>query len=151
MNTKLKIIGGHEFPLSQPYAEGHVLTAAEAYALNQARSEGVASGVRKIVQEKGPAAAEEVAAYDAAFTFDQRRRRGRTLIDPVEREARTIARDAIRQKLAETGRKLKDIDPATLNATVDKLVEENESIRELAQQRIDARTSAAKDLESLSL
>lgn len=151
METKLKIIDGHEFQISQPYTEGHALTAVEARVLNQVRSENIANNMRKIVKEKGADAAGDVAEYDASYTFAMPREGGRKVVDPVEREARAIARDAIRQKLAETGRKLKDIDPGKLDEAIDNLVENNEEIRKLAKKRVADKAKAAEGLGELSL
>lgn len=142
--TKNKIIAGIEFPISQPYAAGHQLTDVEARVLNQVRAENIANNMRKIVREKGEAAAEEVAAYDASYTFTVPSTGTRRTVDPVEREARAIARDAIRTRLAEDNRRLKDIDPAKLNAAIDTLIETNEEIIKIARKRVADKAKAAE-------
>lgn len=111
---KTKIINGLTFELSQPYAEGHVCTAAEAKTLNQVRSENIGNNLRELVkkaQAEGKEAelAAAVAKYDEEYTFSIAGTSTRRVLDPVERKARQMAKDVIKAKLAEQGRKLTDI------------------------------------------
>src|SRR5690606_27863361 len=107
-----RIIGGIAFDISQPYEEGHVLTAIEARVLNQTRSENVGNNVRqkiKDMQEEGKSEDEIrafVAEVDAEYTFAAARDGSARVVDPYEREARKIARELLKAHLAETGRKL---------------------------------------------
>jgi len=115
-DTRNIIIAEQMFEVRTPYAEGHVLTAAEAKQLNQVRCENVANNFRKRVKEaieKGEDLNNiraELAEYDSKYDFTAAT--GGTSaprLNPVEREARAIARAAIKQHLASQGRKITDI------------------------------------------
>lgn len=119
--SKTKVINGESFEISQPYAEGHVMTAAEAKALNQTRSENIGNNLRSAVADaikkrdegdptdfQGLAAL--VAKYDSEYTFALGGSGPSTRkLDPVEREARSIANDIIKADLAAKGRKLSQV------------------------------------------
>lgn len=119
MTTKTITIQGLEFEVNQPYAEGHILTAAEAKALNQVRAENIRNNTaRKIEAAKAEAGgdltqqaitalAAEVAAYDAQYDFTLATGGGSPRVtDPVEREALSIARTLVRAQAKKEGRKI---------------------------------------------
>lgn len=112
-DSKTKIILGETFSIRQPYTEGHTLTAAEAKALNQVRAENIGNNLRGQVKEAQESQntgglASLVADYDAKYEFTMGNVGGGTRVvrDPVEREARTIAREILKAHLAKSGRKL---------------------------------------------
>lgn len=123
---KNKKIGDHVFPISQPYEEGHTLTAIEAKVLNQVRAENIGNNVRKKVQEllaEGKTAEAEalVAEKDREYQFTEAAAGGSSrTMDPIEKEARKIARDAIKAALAAKGQKLSDIDKERLDEAIAK-------------------------------
>jgi hypothetical protein len=105
-------IQGVAFTVTQPYAEGHVVTEAEAKALNQTRSENIRNNMAKAVKdakaEHGDTLPEDVltslgqavSEYDKAYVFTLASvGGGRKSRDPVEVEAGKIARAAIMGKL----------------------------------------------------
>ena len=111
--TKKIIVQGVEFDATLPYAEGHVLTGPEARALNQTRLENLRNNFAPIVKlskEGGEGAIPEAdlpakfAEYEAAYSFSNPGTGARQTLDPIEREARNIARDIIKAGLAEKGR-----------------------------------------------
>lgn len=107
---KTVTIAGASFDISVPYAAGHVLTEAEAKHLNQTRNENVRNNTAKKVKELLEAgdtagAAKYVADYDASYEFTIANV-GAPKLDPVEREARSIAKELIKLHLAKTGRKI---------------------------------------------
>jgi hypothetical protein len=119
--TRPKVINGLSFDILQPYEAGHVLTAIEARVLNQTRAENIGNNVRariKEMQEGDPAASPPVPAsteaeirayvteFDTDYVFKTAGEGSRTSRDPYETEARKLARDLLREKLAEDGRKL---------------------------------------------
>lgn len=111
MDTKSKIIHGVAFELSQPYAEGHILTPAEARALNQVRSENIGNNVREKLKElleagDNDGAAKLVAERDADYVFNMSSGTGSVKRDPIETEARKIARELIKENLSASGRKI---------------------------------------------
>lgn len=106
--AKAKLIAGEQFTISQPYAEGHVLTAAEARSLNQTRSENIGNNLRKAIEEakKAGKSADEMAKlvseYDTAYSFAMPGAGGTPrIVDPIEREARKLAREVVGARLKE--------------------------------------------------
>ena len=122
--TKTISIDGEAFEVSTPYAAGHPLTEAEAKSLNQTRCENIGNNFRKQVKEakeKGEsldAVRASLAEYDAKYTFAMGGS-PRTPVDPIEREARKIARAALVAKLAAAGKKIKDIAEEKVEAWID--------------------------------
>jgi len=156
-DTKQITIASHPFTVTIPFAEGHVCSEAEAKALNQTRCENIRNNMAKVVKEAIDAEgqlvnAEEVAAkvseYDNAYVFTLGNvGGGRATLDPVEKEARKIAREVIASALKEQGRKISDVNKDKLaTAIVTKSGEEG--IIKLAKKRIAERaknTEAALD------
>lgn len=151
MATKSKLIAGTAFELSQPYEAGHVVTEAEARALNQVRSENIGNNLREKVKElleAGDAAGAQalVAEKDQSYIFSFSVGGGSIKLDPIETEARKIAKEFIKKSLAETGRKIgtppegttqEDWD-AKIDAEVDR-ISSIEDVVKLAKKNVDAR------------
>lgn len=112
--SKAKIIQGHSFTISQPFAAGHVLDDAQARALNQVRSENIGNNVREKVKEllaAGNVAEAEalVATRDAEYVFTLAEVSASRKLDPVESEARRLAKEIIKNSLAGKGRKVSQV------------------------------------------
>jgi hypothetical protein len=151
MSTKTITIQGVQVEVAQPYAAGHTLTDAEAKALNQVRAENVrnnmAGKVKEIkgdaeefTQEMLNAIGAAVSEYDAAYQFNMPSAGGSTrTTDPLEVEARRIARELVSNSVRSSGRKLKDIDPEALKAKVEEVAAMPQVVAEakktLAQKR----------------
>ncbi len=144
---------GDQFEVLQPYAEGYgPLTAVEAQSLNQTRAENIGNNLRAALKDakdngKLDEFRESFARYDAEYTFATPRTGStRVVRDPVEKEARSIAREQLAKKIgAETPpRKLKDVDPEKLEAAIE-LVSNREDVQKLAKKRVaeKARVSEA--------
>lgn len=142
--AKQIIVAGETVACPQPYEPGHALTEAEAKALNQVYSENVrnntASKIKKAKEEGGDLAAAiaEAEEYARNYEFSMPSAGGgtRRVMDPVEREARSIARSLIKQRLEETGRKIKDVDKEKLEAKIDE-VAANAEVVKLAKKRVN--------------
>jgi hypothetical protein len=153
---KTKIIDGESFTISQPYEAGHQCTEAEAKALNQVRSENIGNNLRSAIaaakekREAGDSAdfdnlAALVAKYDSEYTFSRGGGGGggRTVRDPVEREALSLAREYIKGHLADKGRTMKQVPEgmtedewkAKLEANIEK-VAASDDILKLAKKRV---------------
>ena len=116
-DTKTVTIQGVEVNVSQPYAEGHAITEAEAKALNQVRAENIANNKRKaikdMIEEAGgeitdaitKAAQKLVSAYDAeyVFTLAAAAAAGGGRMDPLTKECRRLAREQVNFALREAG------------------------------------------------
>lgn len=163
MTQKSITIQGVEFTIATPYVAGHPITEAEAKALNQVRAENIRNNCAGLVKtakgegEEVPAEAMEklladVAAYDAAYVFSLASvGGGRKSVDPVESEARRLAKTAIAAKLAAAGRTLKSVDKDALDAAIAKLAE-SESIQKEAKRIVKARKeSVSADLADLGI
>lgn len=103
-----------KFTISMPYDAGHVCTDAEAKVLNQTRRENIGNNFRKRVQalidgedgvtEEG--LREEFAKLDSEYVFTLAAVSQARSFTPVEREARKIAREYIKQELDKQGQKI---------------------------------------------
>lgn len=114
------IIQGLEFPVSWPFSAGHVCTEAEAKTLNQTRKENLGNNFRKRVvdaleadtkagnTDESSKLAAEFDDLDAKYVFTLAGV-GAVRMDPIEREARNMAKVGIKQNLAAKGRKVTDI------------------------------------------
>jgi hypothetical protein len=112
MSTKSISISGVSVEVSAPYAEGHVITAAEAKTLNQTRAENIGNNFRSAVkaaleQPEGSArnaalakVLEDLKGYDENYVFSMTAN-ARTPIDPIEAEAFRIAKEVVKGKITE--------------------------------------------------
>jgi len=161
--TKTITIQDHAFEASQPYLAGHVITDAEAKALNQVRAENLRNNfATKIKAAKGEAEAlteeqlvalrAEFAEYDAAYVFTLASvGGGKRETDPVQAEAKRLARDVITAKLKAAGKLVKNIDADVLAAAIAK-VAEGEAVQKLAKKNVAERQKAAEtDLSDMGL
>ena len=135
-DQKTITIQGVVVEVTQPYAEGHTVSEAEAKALNQVRAENIANNKRREIKElldvEG-ATAESVqeavqaiiTAYDSDYVFTMASvGGGATRLDPLTKECRAIARNFISGKLKESGTSQKDYLAANgENAIKDKIIE----------------------------
>ena len=128
---KMKI-KGFQVDTGEPhYVDGHTLTENEIVALNGLRNENIGHIVRANLGEdfrsladtpeaEQPGAQERVqAAFDEVapgYEFGSRRGGGRSSMDPVEQEARTMARLALAAKVGQE--KWDGFDRATRSALV---------------------------------
>lgn len=147
--TKTITIAGNQFDVSVPYTEGHTCTAAEAKALNQVRAENIRNNCAKAVKqavEEGKAngeIAKMVSAYDADYVFTLASAGGGRSVDPVEKEAKSLARGAIKTKLEKEGRKLKDIDKEKLAEAIERVAGDPKIVA-LAKKNVKQRAELAE-------
>ena len=149
-------IAGEQFEVSLPYAEGHACTAAEAKALNQVRSENIRNNMSKIVKEAKEngdlnGATAKVAEYDTGYEFTLASVGGGRKMDPVEKEARVLARDAIRQKLADEGRKISEVPKEKLAEAIAKVAETDDFVKAAKKRVADRAKLAESSLEAIGM
>lgn len=149
-------IAGVVFTLNAPYDEGHECTPGEASQLNQVRHENIrnnfAKRVAKAVEEAGSATLVNVEAiqteldqYDAGYSMGIRSRGtgvSRTT-DPVLREARSIAKDALANALRAKGRKISDLAPELLKTKIDEILSRHPEFTEKARERVAEKQALA--------
>lgn len=163
METKPKVINGLSFEITQPYIEGHVLSALEARVLNQTRSENIGNNARAKIKEMQDAgnAVGDIVAYvqgvDAEYIFRTASEGGGRSVDPYEREARSIAKGLLREHLASTGRKLAEVPAGStadewkekVDAEIDRIAS-TDQVLAAAKKTVDAKKKTASALlESL--
>lgn len=159
--TKTKTIEGRNFEISQPYAEGHVISAIEARVLNQTRSENIGNNVRAKLKEAIEAGSADddlaaiVAEVDAAYAFTAAGTRAAAKLDPYEREARKMARELLKAHLQESGRKLTVAPEGSTQEEWDEKIEAEvdriatlDSVLEAAKREVDAKKKRADKLAS---
>lgn len=117
MEDRKITISGSEFTIPQPFSTGYVCTEGDAKALNQTFAEAIRNNMAGKVK-KGEADQDAVAKYAAEFKFTLASASTAARYTPEEKEARSLAKQAISQKLDGEGRKIKDIDPEALEAAI---------------------------------
>lgn len=155
-----KTINGLQFEISEPYSEGHTITAIEARVLNQTRSENIGNNLRakiKELQEDESKSDQDiydlVADLDGRYEFTAAGVSASRKLDPVEKEAVKIARELLKAHLAADGRKL-TVAPEGLTDEEwdDKVAAEVERIAALeevvkaAKKNVDAKNKQASTL-----
>jgi hypothetical protein len=144
---KTILIGGEGFEVSTPYAAGHVVTEIEAKVLNQTRAENIGNNFRKAVKEakdKGEgmdAVRGQIAKYDGEYTFSAGGV-ARVPIDPIEKEARSIALTAIKAKFKKDGKNIKALPEGKLEELID-TVAAQDNVLKLAKERVKAKSKVA--------
>lgn len=149
-------IQGVVVAVSAPYAEGHQITAAEAKALNQVRAENIRNNMAKKVKKaaEGGADAKAIQAlvdqYDAEyeFTLASVGGGGKTL-DPLTKEARSIARAYISKLLKEQGITQKAYKEQHGEDSIEQKIaelSENEQIIKLAKENLKKREAVTVDV-----
>lgn len=157
MATKSKEICGVVFEITAPYEAGHTLTEAEAKALNQVRSENIGNNVRAKVKELIEAGDEAgaktlVAEKDASYIFTVANVAASAKYTPEEKEARNMAKDILRAKLADKGLKLtaaEGVDKDEWDAKVEGWIAQiasNETIVKAAKKAVAERANRAANI-----
>lgn len=149
MTTKNITIAGTIFEIALPYAAGHVLTDGEAKALNQTFCENVRNNMAKKVKDEG-ATAEDVAAYAAGYEFTITSGGGGSrTVDPVEREAKRLAKEAIKAALAKAGHKLTDVPKEALDTKIEEMAAQPRYQKQAKENLEKQQKLAAEDLGDL--
>lgn len=155
-------IQGHEFDFGAArYAEGHVCSANEANALNQVRLENIrnntASKIKKAAEdgkvkpeevnldstqvtvgEETMSLREAIQRYADGYEFGARAVRSAEPIDPVDREAERIAKEAIRAALKAKKVKVADLPEGKFDEAVEAYAA-REDVRAEAKRRVKQR------------
>lgn len=140
-------IAGVVVECPQPFAEGHILSANEAAALNQTFSENIRNNLAKHFKENAensefdPQAA--VDEYVPTYSFGVRR--GRSVADPIEREAYRMALESVKEALKNAGYKLKEVGDEKLEDMVAQALETYPVFREKAKALVESRVSIGLD------
>ena len=154
----LNLPGGVAISVAQPFEEGHVLTAIEAAKLNQTFADAIRTSLMaKLTRLKEVAKNEDkevdVAAATADFQsyaneYEFSERGTRAVVDPVEVEARKIAKDQVLTAIRDKGGKVRDYSAEQIDTYVTKVLENRPQIREEAERRVNSTRQIAGDLLS---
>lgn len=143
-------IAGHPFTVPAPYAEGHILTANEAAALNQVFHENLrnnfAKKVKDLVEAGGDpqSLSDEFESYVNSYEFGVRRGGGGGgARNPVQTEAMNLAREAVKAAIRKQGRNPADYSGKQVSDLAEKLLAKNPTFRELAEERVRSQREAA--------
>jgi hypothetical protein len=169
MNTKTEAPATKEikiqtvtFTVSTPYAAGHVVTEAEAAALNQTRSEAIRNNTARFVkaaleaagkdaegnqipldQEAMDTVVAQVSDYDYAYEFTLASvGGGKASRDPVDVEAMRMAKSLVADKVRAAGKKLGDFTKDQLDA-VYATTAADENVRAVAAENVKQRQALA--------
>ena len=145
--------------VAAPYAAGHVVTEAEAAMLNQTVAENIGNNLRQKIKDGQldadgnptgvPFTAEEaqamVDAYTAEYEPGVRTSGGGSarIVDPVEKEARNMAKSKVLEHVKAKGLKAKDVNVVELTDAV--MAKHGDVLRAEAAKIVKARTKAAKN------
>lgn len=159
---KTKVIAGVSFEISEPHNAGDVLTEAQAKALNQLRSENIGNNLREKIKELTEAGQVDeakalVAKKDAEYEFTLASVAASAKLDPVEREARNLAKEIVKNLLAAKGLKI-SVTPAgytdedwkaKIESNIDTIASKEEILKE-AKKTVDAKKKRLDTLTAAS-
>lgn len=150
--TSTLTISGSEFELELPFREGPIeLTAGMAAQMNQVYKENIRNNTAKAIDAmKAEGKSQEelqeyIDKYADEYEFGSRRSGGTRTTDPVLREARSLARQAVQAAFKAKGYTWSNTPEEDRNNLVDKHFENNkDSFMAAAKQRLEiAKATAA--------
>jgi hypothetical protein len=110
-------VAGQEFEIDQPFKDGHVLNEAQANAMNKLFEENVRNNIRKSVEtwvtegKTHPEMQALVDEYCDKYEFGATKGGGKRIHDPVLREMRNLAIEAIKPILAKQNQNWANLTP----------------------------------------
>ena len=138
-------IADKAFTCPQPFAAGHVLTDNEAAVMNQVLSENVRNNIAPKIKKGEEVNQEIIDQYVAGYEFGLR---SISTSDPVQKEIRRIAEDALGKKLASKGMSKAKLTKEQYGEMVEIIIKNNYySLYNRAIQVIEIR-AASLDLEA---
>ena len=138
MTTRTLTVLGIEAEIKVPYAEGHALNAQEAGVLNQCFAENVGNNMRREVKEAKDTETDAAAIVKTIQEYATRYHFGMTssrTTDPVEKQARSIARDVLRNELRKQDRTLDDLTKEERAAEISRIAAD-ERVQALAKKQV---------------
>lgn len=151
-------MGDMRVNVPEPFAEGHPLSESEANVLNQTYAENIRNNISSRVKnsetELDEAAVQAmIDEYVTTYEFGVRAGGGGVALTPVERRVRKIASERVRAVLKEQGYTKKDIGDEAFDEYVQKVIDANPQITDLAESQLKAEQEAASavDLSGVSL
>lgn len=135
---------GFNFELDDPYTEGHQCTAAEAAELNKNRRTNIRNNwsprVERATRRPGGGITAELQTklteYAAAYSFGQKPTPA--VVDPVQHEARRLARSKVITKLREQGHDLRATPTEQIESLVTDVLTKYPAFFDEARKRVEA-------------
>ena len=134
----------------RPYAEGHVLSANEASALNQVFAENIRNNFASTIKDHDEAGTYDAASIQAAldeytskYEFGVRSGGGGRASDPVHSKAMDIARGKVREAITKKGHSLKDFSAKQISELAVGVLEKYPEITEVARAQVAAEQALA--------
>ena len=149
MTTRaLKLPHGITLNVSQPYSEGHVLSAVEAEKLNRVFADSVRSAImaklKNVSEDDAPAHADDFQAYADAYSFSVRA--PKAAADPVAKEANKIAKEQVFAAIRKKGGTPSDYSAEQIAEYVAKVIQHKPEITEEAMRRVNSSRKLAGEL-----
>ena len=149
MTTRaLKLPHGITVNVSQPYTEGHVLSAVEADKLNRVLADSVRSAIMAKLKNVSDADAaglsDEFQHYADAYSFSVRTPKASA--DPVAKEANKIAKEQVFAAIRKKGGTPSDYSAEQIAEYVAKVIAHKPEIMEEAARRVNSSRQLAGEL-----
>lgn len=136
--------------VAQPYAEGHVLTAAEASKFNNVFADSIRTAImaklKKLECEgfDSAKASADFQAYADGYRFSSRSAKEST--NPIEKEAHKMAKQQVLAAIRSHGSDPKDYSAAQIAEYIATVLAHKPEIREEAARRIESARNLASDV-----
>jgi hypothetical protein len=142
-------IAGRAFDVPNPFAEGHVLTGAQADALNQVYHENIRNNLaKKLEGQSDDEAQATVDSYSQSYEFGVRTGGGGGSRDPVQTEAMRIAREAVKRGLQRKGHKISGdgaVPAKQITELAEKALDKNPQWKDQAREIVARNQQIAKE------
>lgn len=142
-------IGGRIFQVPEPFAEGHTLTEGQADALNQVLRENVRNNLAK----KEDLTQADIDDYVEKYEFGVRTGGGGRVVDPIMREALTMAVDKIKEAIrSRSDLRLSDYKAADITGLAKQYLDKHPEVIEEARSIVERKQRVADaTLEGLGI
>ena len=150
--TTIMTISKLKFNVRAPYREADVLNGNDAGQLNQTFREGIrnnkASQVLKMIAEgrSHKDIQQMITDYEVDYVFGTRGAGGVRSSDPVETEARRLARGMVKQAIQKAGKVFSNYGGDQINTMITLAIENHPSITEQAEINVEAQRVATEDV-----
>ena len=149
MTTRaLKLPHGITVNVSQPYSEGHVLSAVEADKLNRVLADSVRSAImaklKNVSEDDAPGLSDEFQNYADAYSFSVRAPKASA--DPVAKEANKIAKEQVLAAIRKKGGNPSDYSAEQIAEYVAKVITHKPEILAEAERRVNSSRQLAGEL-----
>jgi hypothetical protein len=156
-------VQGIVISIPAPFEDGDALTANAAAALNQTYAENIRNNMANHIKkekakadeagtELDPAAIQaHVNEYVSTYEFGVRRGGGAIVVDPVEKEALSIAMGKVKESLKGQGYNLREVGHERIKELAVQALDKYPQLREQAAKIVEMRSEVGSDSLDLDL